>query len=307
MILLPDIARILGFIAAGFQYLSPVNFITLTTDFSLGDWFAGTMKGVILGIAPDAAIVDITHEIPPGDIRAGAFALAVSRRFFPKGTVHVCVVDPGVGSARKGIAAQTDNGFFVGPDNGVLSWALALENIRSIRQLENERYFLRPVIRTFHGRDIFAPVGAHLSRGLPIRKLGPPVEEFVRLSRPQPRQTSNTIHGEVVYIDRFGNCITNIPNDPFQGIGARTALSAGFRSPNRADKGVRTPRADSWAVFTKGKPICPVAPSYQSVRMGLPVAVPGSSGFLEIAVNGSSAARRLGLKVGGPVEVRARR
>ncbi len=187
-----------------------MQLITLTTDFGLTDWFVGTMKGGILGIAPRAAIVDITHEIPAGDIRAGAFALWASCRFFAKGGVHVVVVDPGVGSERKAIVAETDNYFFVGPDNGVLSWALTKERIKTIRALENEHYFLHPTSRTFHGRDIFAPVAAHLASGAPTRKLGPILKDFVRLPWPKPKRGRNRIEGEVVYIDRFGNAITNL-------------------------------------------------------------------------------------------------
>src|ERR1017187_10157320 len=145
------------------------------------------MKGVIASLAPTTRVIDLTHELPSGDIRGGAFALAASHRFFPKGAIHVIVVDPGVGSARKAIAVQTANGVFVGPDNGVLSWALAKERLRAIHALENEVYFLQPISRNFHGRDIFAPVAAHLSRGVPIQKLGPALKEFVRLGWPEPR------------------------------------------------------------------------------------------------------------------------
>ena len=155
-------------------------------------------------------MVDLTHDLPPGDIRGGAFALAASHRFFPKGTIHVAVVDPGVGSRRRAIAVQTAKGVFVGPDNGVLSWALAKEKVRAIHALENEAYFLQPVSRTFHGRDIFAPVAAHLSRGVPIQKLGPALKDFVRLDWPEPRVRRGGFEGEVVYIDRFGNAITNL-------------------------------------------------------------------------------------------------
>ena len=189
-----------------------MQIITLTTDFGTQDWFGGTMKGVIFGVAPRATIVDITHEIPAGDIRAGAFALAASCRFFPKGTVHVAVIDPGVGGRRKAIAVQTANYFFVGPDNGVLSFALAREKIKSLHRLENPDCFLQPVSQTFHGRDIFAPVAAHLGCGTSVGKLGPAQKGFVRLSWPQPRVRRNRIEGEVVFIDRFGNAMTNIKN-----------------------------------------------------------------------------------------------
>ena len=194
-----------------------MSVITLTTDFGTRDWFVGTMKGVIASIAPRSTVVDLTHDLPPGDIRGGAFALAASHRFFPKGTIHVAVVDPGVGSRRKAIAVQTAKGVFVGPDNGVLSWALAKEKIRAIHALENEAYFLQPVSRTFHGRDIFAPVAAHLSRGVPIQKLGPALKDFVRLDWPEPRVRRGGFEGEVVYIDRFGNAITNLEGGLVEG------------------------------------------------------------------------------------------
>jgi len=250
-----------------------VQIITLTTDFGTRDWFVGTMKGVILGIAPQAIIVDLTHEIPAGDIRAGAFALAAGCRFFPKGTVHVAVVDPGVGGARKTIAVQTANCFFVGPDNGVLSWALAKEKIKSVCWLENADYFLRPVSHTFHGRDIFAPVAAHLSCGTSIRKFGPAQKDFIRLPWPQARARRNRIEGEVVFTDRFGNAITNIENTDFDKRG-------------------------QVEVFLGRKRLCRVKAFYQSGPAGQAVAVPGSSGFLEIALNGGSAVKRFGLKIG---------
>jgi len=256
-----------------------VQIITLTTDFGTQDWFVGTMKGVILSLAPRATIVDLTHEIPAGDIRSGAFELAAGCRFFPKGTIHVAVVDPGVGGARKAIMVQTADYFFVGPDNGVLSFALAREKIKSVHRLEKASYFLRPVSHTFHGRDIFAPVAAHLSRGTPIRNFGAAQKDFVRLPRPQPRVRRNRIEGEVVFIDRFGNAITNIEN------------------------GNLNTRRDT-EIFAGRKRLCQVKAFYQSVPTGRTVAVPGSSGFLEIAVNGGSAAKRFRLKIGDRINVR---
>jgi S-adenosylmethionine hydrolase len=253
--------------------------IRLTTDFGSRDWFVGTIRGVILGINPRANIIDLTHEIPPGDIRAGAFALMASSPYFPKGTVHTAVVDPGVGSARKAIAVQTDSGFFVGPDNGVLSFALSRQKVLSICRLDDERYFLQPVSRTFHGRDIFAPVTAHLSRGLSIRKLGPAQEDFVRLPWHEPRQGRNSIEGEIIYIDRFGNAITNIE-------------SASLRVRKQ------------YTVFWGRKLLGPVKLFYQSVALGETVVVPGSTGYLEICVNGGSAEKELKLRVGSEVSVR---
>ena len=255
--------------------------ITLTTDFGLGDWFVGTMKAVILGIHPRANVVDITHEIPPGDIRAGAFALMAGCRYFPKGTVHLAVVDPGVGSRRQAIAARTASRFFVGPDNGVLSWALALEKIETIRVLENRQYFLEPVSRTFHGRDIFAPVAAHLGRGLSAARLGRELKDYVRLPWPQPTAQRGGVQGEIVYIDRFGNTITNIKAELVSG-----------------------ERAGACEMMGERKVRCALADFYGAVPIKRPVAVIGSSGFLEIAVNGGSAARQFGLKIGDKVTVR---
>jgi len=249
--------------------------ITLTTDFGTQDWFVGTMKGVVLGIAPGATVVDITHEIPAGDIRAGAFALAASYGFFPRGTIHVVVVDPGVGSTRKAIAVQTTQHLFVGPDNGVLSLALAREKVTVIRALENERYFVQPVSRTFHGRDIFAPAAAHLARGVPIARFGEVLKTFSRLKWQEPRRQGGQVRGEVVYIDRCGNAITNI----------REANIASGR----------------WEVSIEGNDNFPVKDCYQAVPLGRAVGVLGSTGFLEIAVNGGSARQVLDLKIGGPV------
>ncbi len=277
-----------------------MQIITLTTDFGTQDWFVGTMKGVVLGIAPRAAIVDLTHEIPAGNIRAGAFALAAGYRFFPKGTVHVAVVDPGVGGARKAIAVQTANYFFVGPDNGVLSFALVREKIKSVHRLEKANYFLQPVSRTFHGRDIFAPVAAHLSGGTPIRKFGPAQRDFVRLLWPQPRARRNRIEGEVIFVDQFGNAITNIENT---SLNLKNEVVPGRRPALRSNSvsGLNA----SGEVFAGRRRLCQVKAFYQSVRAGQAVALPGSCGFLEIAVNGGSAAKRFGLKIGDRLVVTA--
>jgi S-adenosylmethionine hydrolase len=258
--------------------LNPI--ITLTTDFGTADWFVGVMKGVIFGLNPTAQIVDLTHQIPAGDVTAGAFALMASYKFFPKRSIHVAVVDPGVGSRRRSIAVQTRDYFFVGPDNGVLSWALQRERVRRVVALENGAYFLKPVSRTFHGRDVFAPVAARLSRGLPIRKLGPKLPDFQHLKWPEPVSSSGAVLGEVLYVDRFGNALTNIDASTLETLGSRRLQ-------------VRIGRRTAF----------PVAGYYQAVRQGQPVAVLGSSGFLELAVNRGDAARRLGLKTGVKVRV----
>jgi S-adenosyl-L-methionine hydrolase (adenosine-forming) len=258
--------------------------ITLTTDFGTADWFVGVMKGVITGIAPQTQVTDLTHAVPAGDVRAGAFVLAAAYRFFPRGTIHVVVVDPGVGSQRKAIVVQTRNYRFIGPDNGVLSWALRQEKITAVRSIENTRYFLQPVSRTFHGRDVFAPVAAHLSAGILLARLGPAQADFIRLPWNAARREKNSIRGEIVYIDRFGNCITNIEDAMLARLGTQRALE----------------------VLRGRKRLCPVADYYQAVPAGQPVAVSGSSGFLEIAVNRSHAASILRLRIGDPIKVRCR-
>ena len=260
-----------------------MRLITLTTDFGTRDWFVGTMKGVILGIQPRARIVDLTHEIAGGEVRAGAFALMASYSFFPRSTVHVAVIDPGVGGPRRAMAVQTANYFFIGPDNGVLSFALRREQIKSIHALENEKYFLKPVSRTFHGRDIFAPVAAHLSRGVSIQEFGPRLKDFVKLAWPRLRIRDGEVQGEIVHVDRFGNLITNIDAESLRVFGDEPC-----------------------EILAKRKRLCFIAPCYGAVRAGRPLAVPGSTGFLEIAVNGASAAAKFSLRLGDQVGVRPR-
>ena len=255
--------------------------ISLTTDFGTRDWFVGTMKGVILGINPRAGIVDVVHEIPSGDVRAAAFALRASYHYFPKGTVHVAIVDPGVGSNRRVIGVRTSSYSFIGPDNGLLSWALRNETIKEIRSLENPKYFLQPISRTFHGRDIFAPVAAHLSRGVALKNFGPSLTQFLRLPWPNPRIRDDRIEGQVIYVDRFGNAITNIE--------AASIKESG------------TPGA---CIFLEGKRFCRVGLFYQSVPQGKPLGIIGSSGFLELSVNGGNAAQEFRLGTGTAVTLR---
>lgn len=182
--------------------------ITLTTDFGTSDPYAAIVKGVILGIHPDARIVDLTHQIPPHDITAAAWTIKDSIPFFPEGTVHMAVVDPGVGSKRRGIALSCSGHLFVGPDNGIFSAFLPADIAITLNRTE---YFLPRVSETFHARDVFAPVAARLASGMPITELGDPVTNPVTLSLPEPIKDGNTIKGQVVQIDRFGNLITNIP------------------------------------------------------------------------------------------------
>jgi S-adenosylmethionine hydrolase len=189
--------------------------VTLLTDFGTADYFVGAMKGAVLSVNPSAQVVDITHEVPAFDIEAGAFALLAAFEAFPAGTVHVVVVDPGVGSPRRPLAVEGGGHFFVGPDNGVFGHVYErLQNFRAF-QLTNENYFRRSVSSTFHGRDIFAPVGGALSLGADIEKLGPRVEDPERLPFAAPsRLPDGTIRGAVIHVDHFGNLVTKGASRP---------------------------------------------------------------------------------------------
>jgi S-adenosyl-L-methionine hydrolase (adenosine-forming) len=257
-----------------------VSVITLTTDFGTQDWFVGTMKGVILGIQPKARPVDITHEIAPGDIRAGAFALMAAAPYFPKGTIHVAVVDPGVGSLRRAIAVKTRRAVFIGPDNGVLTWALRHESLVEVRQITNEKLFHQPVSRTFHGRDIFAPTAAHLSAGKKFSHVGPKISDWVQLPWPDPMRSEKSLTGEIIHIDRFGNAITNLAED--------------LLPKNEWSKASITVKRHKL-----GAPV----DCYAAGQTGQAMTILSSAGFLEIAVNGGSAARQLKLKCGDAVKV----
>src|SRR5262245_14904204 len=187
--------------------------ITLLTDFGLGDYFVPAVKGVILTINPKASIIDITHDLAAHDIQAAAFTLGACYHNFPSGTVHVVVVDPGVGSPRRAIVAAAGGYFFVGPDNGVFSFVYARESNPRVFHITNDRYFSRTVSATFHGRDVFAPVAAHIARGARLEEIGAEVEDYVRFEIPRPRpgwiETRGVIEGRIIHIDRFGNCVTN--------------------------------------------------------------------------------------------------
>jgi S-adenosylmethionine hydrolase len=188
--------------------------ITLLTDFGTADYFVGAMKGVILSINPNARIVDITHEIPPQDILSGAFTLSAVYKDFPEDTIHVAVVDPGVGSLRRPILVSGGNQFFIGPDNGLFSFVYEREPRARVFHLTNEDYFRRPVSATFHGRDVFAPIAAALAKGIAPEHLGVEIRDYVRLPEIKPQAAGGgTIEAAILHIDRFGNCITNLTRD----------------------------------------------------------------------------------------------
>jgi hypothetical protein len=259
--------------------------ITLTTDFGLADGYVGTMKGVILGIDPTATIVDISHDIPPQDVREAAYTLYAAYPYFPQGTIHVVVVDPGVGSERRAIALRTPRATFVAPDNGVLSYVIVRERVEEIVNLTNPRYHLSPVSRTFHGRDIFAPAAAHLARGIPLAELGEPLTEIITFPLPRPQvRPDGTIVGQVIHIDRFGNLITSIMSKDL---------------PNR-------PLPRGGIIEIKGQSIRRIANNYAEGTPGELLALIGSSDHLEIAVSGGSAYQVLEAKVGDEVLVGVR-
>ncbi|HEX8843394.1 MAG TPA: SAM-dependent chlorinase/fluorinase [Pyrinomonadaceae bacterium] len=188
--------------------------ITLLTDFGAADYFVAAMKGVILSVNPEARIVDITHEIPPQDILSGAFTLSAARQTFPTETIHVAVVDPGVGSARRPLLVSAGGQFFIGPDNGLFSFIYENEADARVFHLTSEEYFRQPVSTTFHGRDVFAPVAAALSKGTRPEQLGTEIKDYVRLDNLKPRPTGKgSFEASVLHIDRFGNCITNLTSE----------------------------------------------------------------------------------------------
>lgn len=265
----------------------PSPIITLTTDFGTRDAYVGIMKGVILGINPKAQIVDLTHAIPPQDIHEAAFSIYAAYRYFPKGTIHIIVVDPGVGSDRQAIVSHIDTAFFVCPDNGVLSYLLhsveseGKHSIDSVA-IQNSAYYLPEVSNTFHGRDIFAPVAAHLSVGAPLADIGPPVQTLVQLSIPKIDISGDTLVGQIIKIDRFGNLITNISKGAFETFlndGVTYEIRVGNTSLNRLHS------------------------AYADAEIGEPLAIMGSSALLEIAINGGNAQEGLGIKWGDPVVI----
>src|SRR5437660_3647124 len=198
--------------------------IALVTDFGTRDHYAGTMKGVALGICPDATLVDVTHEVPPHDVAAGAFELAACYRYFPQGTIFLVVVDPGVGSSRRGIAVDVGDAKFVAPDNGVLTLVLDESPARKIVELTERRYARPTVSRTFEGRDRFAPAAAWLAKGVELSALGRPAASIHHLDLPRPRLDPDALTGEVLRVDRFGNLITNIDRRTFDKVAKDHAL-----------------------------------------------------------------------------------
>ena len=281
---------------------NPPPIITLLTDFGETDAYVGIMKGVMLGITPHANLVDLTHQVDPQDVHLAALILFNAYRYFPEHTVHLVVVDPGVGTQRRPIAVRTPRGQFVAPDNGVLSAVLDGEESWSAVELAEPRYRLPEPSRTFHGRDIFSPAAAHLAAGVALKKLGPEITDLVRLPVPALTVTSNSVRGEVVRIDHFGNAITNIL--PLRWVDDRTL--AFMYAPGGGDAAAfPAPFPAAAAIVTVGwHTLRGVHTTYHGVATGQAVAIVGSNNDLEIAVNQGSAADALSVKVGAPVILR---
>jgi S-adenosylmethionine hydrolase len=258
------------------------------------------MKGVILGIAPDARLVDLSHEIAPQDIRQAAYVLYTAYPFFPPHTVHLVVVDPGVGSARRPIALRTPKGSFVGPDNGVFSYVMAREPVEAVVELADPRYRLPQVSHTFHGRDVFAPAAAHLAAGVPIEALGPPVLDPVTFPPPRLEVSSDGVTGEVLHADHFGNVITSIGKLAWSE--DELALEPAFHDTTGKEQ-IRFKAAEA-TIVVAGQEISGVFRTYAEVEPGAVLALVGSEGYLEIAVREGSGSQKLGLRTGDTVELR---
>jgi S-adenosyl-L-methionine hydrolase (adenosine-forming) len=253
--------------------------ITLTTDFGLSDHYVGTMKGVILGICPRARIVDLSHGVTAFNISEAAFVVAQAYRYFPKKTVHVAIVDPGVGTARRPLVVEAGGHYFVGPDNGVFSMVLNREK-HKVRAATATHYFLKQPSQTFHGRDIFAPVAAHLAAGVAPAKFGKPIDDFLRPASEKPVRTARRgWTGTILKIDRFGNLVTNFLLEEFPQMERGFEMLVGLQI-------VRT-----------------LARTYQECPPGEPFLIVGSSGYVEVSVNEGSAQKVLGCGVGAPVEL----
>jgi hypothetical protein len=260
----------------------PRLLITLTTDFGTSDYFIGAMKGVIATIAPSARIIDITHHITPFNILDGAFTISQAARCFPKGTIHVVVVDPGVGSDRRALLAEADGQFFIAPDNGVLT--KVFQNARKplrVRVITNPKLALKNISRTFHGRDVFAPAAAHLARGASPPQFGKVISDYIRIEGAEPvKLSAGSWRGTIIKADHFGNLITNFHIDDFGAI-----------------------NTNPFTMRVGHKRIRRIALTFSDTECGKLAVIAGSSGYLEITANQASAAENLGCGAGTPVDL----
>ncbi len=272
--------------------------ITLTTDFGLQDGYVGVMKGVIASIAPGVPMIDLSHLLPPQDLRSTAYLLWTALPYFPEESVHLVVVDPGVGTSRRPIAAATSWGYLVGPDNGLFSYVWAAAPPSRIVTLSNPRYRRDGISNTFHGRDIFSPAAAYLASGVPLEALGEPIEDPVRLPLPRLEVEKRRLQGEVLYIDHFGNCITSIGFLTWDGGYLRLDPAFGVSGEERL---IPVERA---TVRVRDHRLSGVHRTYGLVAQGEALALVGSEGMLEIAVANGNAGRQLGIAIGDGVELK---
>ncbi len=257
---------------------SPI--ITLTTDYGVSDHLVGVLKGVILKINPDVNIVDITHGVTAFDLLDGALTIASAYNYFPPKTIHVVVVDPGVGTERRPLLVSGQSQYFIGPDNGVLSGVYEKEENFVVRNLTSEHYFLSPVSKTFHGRDIFAPVAAWLSKNWAPASMGEEITDFKRFAMPRPKQADGVLKGVVLRVDLFGNLVTNFRPEDLQ--------------PDAIEKGAVNFQVGNHSVAR-------LVPTFAEGKKDEAIAYVGSAGFVEIGVNKGNAAKALGIGRGTPV------
>lgn len=261
--------------------------VGLLTDFGTQDHYAGALRGAVLAAVPEAQVVDLTHEVPPHDLRAGALALEAAYTAFPAGAAFVAVVDPGVGSERRGVAVAAGGYFFVGPDNGLFTPILGAFPEARVHEITNAGLFRHQVAPTFHARDVFGPVAARLAAGMPLEEVGPPIPDPVTLALPRPKRlAAGSWQGEVIHVDRFGGLVTSIAREDFAEM-----LAAVAGDPSEL-------------LVLVEDAVLPIVRTYAEVAEGEPCALVGSAGRLEIAVNRGSAARVIGASVGTPVRVR---
>jgi len=254
--------------------------ITLTTDFGLRDPYVAEMKAVMLSISLDTTIIDVSHEVEKFNVRMGAYILTCAAPYFPKGTIHVAVVDPGVGTERRAIIIKTKRFFFVGPDNGVLALAAEKHGIKQVYPITNRKLMLSRVSGTFHGRDVFAPVAAHLANGTALEEFGPRISRIVMPSFAKNVKKGKVVAGEVLYVDDFGNVVTSFGEKELESVGAKEAVCVRFRGNDL---------------------MLDIREAYAGAQAQKPFALIGSHGFLEIAMNQASAAKRLKAKIGDPI------
>lgn len=257
--------------------------ITLTTDFGLRDPYVAEMKAVILGICPNATIVDVSHEIEKFNVKMGAFILASAAPYFPKGTIHVAVVDPGVGTKRKPILIETEQCFYIGPDNGVLALAATKQGIKRIYEIANSKLMLPKISNTFHGRDVFAPAAAHLANGTPPADFGPQTHDIVMPEFAKVVRKQSSLIGEVLHIDGFGNIVTNFSKEDFEKLGVKEVVEVRLKNVDLRLK---------------------LCEAYSEAELQKPLAIIGSHNFLEISINQGNAAKTFRAEIGDKIVLR---